>query len=297
MSFSVRAPGSSANLGPGFDALAVAIDLWMQIDVRPCEGQALVDAGAPDLHGGDNLVLTTARRVAADNGWRLPGASVSIQSDIPVARGLGSSAAAIVCGIALASELSGHRLDSQQVIDQAGAIEGHADNIAAAALGGITVAIKTSTGFQTAQLARDLPWTAVLFVPRQTGLTVDARGILPMQVPIEDAAFNVGRSALLVHALRTGDEAALRAAMEDRLHEPYRQALYPHLELIRKRALEAGAACACLSGSGPAILVLTSAWSADDVAAEMQATADEIDLVGEVIQPGIAVSGCCVDRG
>src|SRR5690606_16346528 len=198
MSFEVLVPASSANLGPGFDSLALAIDLHTRVRVVDAGSGRRNDASQPDLHGGENLVLTSMRRLAERAGRHLPPVEIETQSDIPVARGLGSSAAAIVAGLqAAAMLLDGEPLASDELITIGGQLEGHADNVSAAVLGGVTVAVTTGEGYIAAQLAARLAWRPVLFIPQLTAFTSDARGVLPAQVPLSDAAANVGRAALL----------------------------------------------------------------------------------------------------
>lgn len=294
MSFSIRAPASSANLGPGFDALAIGINLWMRVDVWPQDGTEIVDGGSPDLYGGENLVLTTARDIATARGWSMRGARVSVASDIPVARGLGSSAAAIVCGIQLAAQLAGQSISTAELITIGGDIEGHADNVAAAVLGGVTVSVRGDEGYLARRLTTPMPWSVVLFIPSALGLTVEARSVLPSEISIEDAVYNIGRSALLVQAVMTGDPEALRLAMHDRIHQPHRASLFPHLGVLASAAVQAGAAGACLSGAGPAILALTDGGSTSAVAEAMREAAGKLGVEGEVVEPGMAKRGCYI---
>jgi len=292
MSFEVLVPASSANLGPGFDSLALAIDLHTRVRVRQEGDAGRVGAGQIDLYGGEDLVLSSMRYLAGRLGRELPPATIETETEIPVARGLGSSAAAIVAGLqAGALLLSGEPLTSDELISIGGELEGHADNISAAVLGGVTAAVATAEGYIAARLAAHLPWQPVLFIPRLTAFTRDARGILPASVPLTDAAANVGRAALLAHALQTGDDRLLGVAMADQLHQPYRAGMFPHLQPMIDAALGAGAAGACLSGAGPTVLALARAERAAGVRDALALVGEQLGVDGDAVIAAVATGG------
>lgn len=166
MSFSVRVPASSANLGPGFDILAIAVGLYLEVDAEPAEGAPVVLEG-PDLRGGGDLVLDGLRRVASAVGRPCPGCRLRVRSDIPVARGLGSSAAALVAGMLVGNRLLGDPLDRAALLRLACEAEGHGDNVAAALYGGVALAVPTATGWLYRPLTLARPLRAVVFVPEQ----------------------------------------------------------------------------------------------------------------------------------
>lgn len=298
MSFSVRAPASSANLGPGFDSLAIALDIWLHVDVeRVDSGEGAMEHGTQDLLGGENLVLMAMNHTAQELGFQLPPCVVQVKSNIPVARGLGSSAAALVSGVRAAIALNGDdEPDPALVINIAGQLEGHADNVSAAVLGGVTAAVEKGSTFIAARLADSVPWRSVVFVPHTSSLTRESRGVLPDRVPLADAASNVGRAALLVHAFRLGDGRLLSEAMIDRLHQPYRADIFPHLPDAIEAGRAAGAIGVCLSGAGPTILALASDDLAASVGDAIQAASEEHGLFGDVLLPEIALAGCQVVR-
>lgn len=274
-SCSIRVPASSANLGPGFDSLGLALDLWMRVDVErlgDSSGGVRVVA-CDDLLGGGNLVVEAMEVTAARLGLALPACQIAVASDIPVARGLGSSAAAIVAGIHAVGFVLDVPVDSALVVDIGGEMEGHADNISASELGGATVSIRAERGWVAEVLASALPWEVVALVPDAPAFTVEARGILPAAVPIPDAVANIGRAAMLALALREGRGDLLREAMRDRLHQPHRAAIFPHLDPVIDAALASGALGASLSGAGPTILAFADADDADAVAAAMERAA------------------------
>lgn len=268
--------------------MAVALDLWLRVDVTPCGGRGIHDAGSPDLLGGTNLVID-AMRVTADRiGVELPGCEIVVASDIPVARGLGSSAAAIVAGVRAAMLLTGHPITHAVVIDIAGGMEGHADNVSAAELGGVTVAIGVDGGYTAESLVSEVPWIPVVFIPDQPSRTHEARGVLPAAIPLADAASNAGRSALLALALREGRADLLHEAMIDRLHQPYRAAIFPHLTPCLDAAREAGALGACLSGAGPTVLAFATADTSGRVAQAMTDTAEHAGIHGSALTLRVA---------
>lgn len=274
-SCSIRVPASSANLGPGFDSLGLALDLWMRVDVRRLDdaGGGVRVVTCDDLLGGGNLVVEAMEVTAARLGRELPACEIAVSSDIPVARGLGSSASAIVAGIHAAGFVLDIPLDSATVVDVGGEMEGHADNISASEMGGATASIRAERGWVAEVLAPALPWEVVVLIPNAPAFTVEARGILPPAVSIPDAAANIGRAAMLALALREGRGDLLREAMRDRLHQPYRAAIFPHLDPVIDAALAAGALGASLSGAGPTILAFADAADADAVAAAMERAA------------------------
>lgn len=294
-SFSVFAPASSANLGPGFDSLALALDLWLRVDITRVDDGHVRDIGVQDLLGGANLVIEAMTVAAQRLGTEVPGCDVRVSSKIPVARGLGSSAAAIVAGIRAAGELCGTEIPSAQVVDIGGEMEGHADNVSAAALGGVTVSVHTAHGYVADVLTSELPWYAVTFIPNSHSLTKDARNVLPGLVPMRDAAANIGRGILLAHALRTRRADLIHEAMIDHLHQPYRAEIFQHLDPTIAAALDAGAVGACLSGAGPTVLALAALDMAERVGASMASAAAASGVPGRAVTLRILPSGCYVE--
>jgi homoserine kinase len=295
MSFEVLAPASSANLGPGFDSLALALGLYMRVRVSRAGDIAERALEDIDLYGGENLVASSMQHIARTLGRELPEMRVETLSDIPVARGLGSSAAAIVVGLQAGAAVLGEAsLPAADLITIGGTLEGHADNISAAVLGGVTAAVATADGYLAARVATCLVWQPVLFIPRLTAFTRDARGVLPSHVPLPDAAANVGRSALLVHALSSGDDAMLAEAMADRLHQPYRERLFPHLVPMIAVAIAAGASGACLSGAGPAVLALARPERSEQVRQAFERIAGQLRIEGRAVATPLAPHGVVV---
>lgn len=267
----VTVPATSANLGPGFDALGLALDLADDVTARVTGGGLRVEVtgeGAGEVPDGeDHLIVATMLTTFAALGLPRPaGLALTCHNRIPHARGLGSSSAAIVAGILLAralaggSELSHSRLDDAAVLRLAASIEGHPDNVAPCLLGGFTIAWMDQTGPAPEVAARAVSLRPargvqpVIFVPQTKGLTAHARAALPESVPHRDAAFNAARSALLVHAL-TQEPGLLLAATADRLHQDYRAASMPETAALVRR-LRASGVAAVVSGAGPSVLAL-----------------------------------------
>jgi homoserine kinase len=238
VSLRIRAPATTANLGPGFDCAAVALDLWNEVEVA--EGG---DRPPDPAHIGVRAFGLVASPEGLDLRW---------SEEIPRARGLGSSAATIALGLVAAAKWSGQELSLEELLARGGPLEGHSDNLAACLAGGVCL---TWEG-RIARVAETLPLVPVAVIPKQKVQTADARRALPAQVSHADAAFNVARAALLGAGLAQGDVGLLAAAFSDRLHEPYRPSAL--LDAIRAD-LPAGAVGATLSGSGPTVIV----WAED----------------------------------
>jgi homoserine kinase len=247
----VRVPATSANLGPGFDCFGLALDLCNEFVVDPGgTGVAWEGEGAGELpDDGTDAVSTAAASVALESGVGLPSFSLRGVNRIPVARGLGSSAAATVAGVAIADRMLGLALAASDVVRLASALEGHPDNVAAATLGGLTLAYEGGI----VRLDPSPELRPVVLVPEDLRLpTSQARAALPASVSHADAAFTIGRAAIAVVAL-TADPAILPEALKDRVHQPYRLPLVPEANQLFRRLREGGVAV-CVSGSGPSLL-------------------------------------------
>jgi homoserine kinase len=257
----LRVPASSANLGPGFDAVGLALTLYNTVLVEPAERWEIDgerDLGRLATHPAYRGARRALAFVEARDGGRRPRAlRVRQDNDIPLGRGgLGNSATAVVAAAAAAARLAGRSLDEADLITLAAEIEGHPDNAAAAVLGGLVVAVHAEGRVVARRLPLPRPPRVVLAIPSIEIPTSRARSRLPADLPFADAAFSVGRASLLVAALATGDHTLLAVAMEDRIHTPYRAPLVPGLHEALAAARDAGAWGAALSGSGPAVVAL-----------------------------------------
>ncbi|MEV4411089.1 homoserine kinase [Catellatospora sp. NPDC049609] len=266
--YTVLAPATSANLGPGFDALGLALDLCDEVTAWVTEdGKTSVEVtgeGAGELPQDEtHLIVRAMRDTFAELGVQPAGLALHCRNRIPQARGLGSSSAAITAGVTLANALAGGRLTRADEVRIAGRLEGHPDNIAPCLLGGFTIAWTEPGGARAVSLPVAPEIRPTVLVPAVRGLTEQARAALPATVPHPDAAFNAGRSALLVHAL-TAAPGLLFEATEDRLHQGYRAAGMPQTAELVARLREAGVA-AVVSGAGPSVLALSPLPSGFDL--------------------------------
>ena len=266
----LKVPGSTSNLGPGFDALGLALQVYLEVDVLAAE-----DDGAGHLHftfedgapAGENAIAVAIADEARRRRISLPSLELAVRSTIPVQAGLGSSAAAIVAGLRLVHALcsdqeGGDDGDLGRLLDAATALEGHPDNVSASILGGLTASSQGPNGVTSVASAWPSRVRVVIATPRVGLATTKARGVLPSTLSRADAVFNVQRTALLLQAIHTGSLDAIAAALDDRLHQPYRAPLVPGLAeaLAFRHPTVLGA---FLSGAGPSI----GAFVLDDAAA------------------------------
>ncbi|MFN8126831.1 MAG: homoserine kinase [Candidatus Nanopelagicales bacterium] len=288
---SVSVPATSANLGPGFDALGLALDLRDEYAVEFTGSDVVVQSTGADAASlptdESHLVARALRAGLAEFGGPEGGFVLTCRNTIPQGRGLGSSAAAIVGGLALAAAVSG-AADPARLLRLATRLEGHPDNAAAALLGGLTVAWMADGDGRAVTLPVHPDVVPVIFVPDRTSPTAQARAALPDSVPHADAAFNAGRSALLIAAMTSHPEL-LFDATGDRLHQEQRRAAYPEaLDLVT--ALRADGLAAVVSGAGPTVLVLTHGTGAAAVVARApEGYTARVARVGVgVATPGVA---------
>ncbi|MEU0551545.1 homoserine kinase [Micromonospora sp. NPDC005979] len=287
----VRVPATSANLGPGFDALGLALGLYDDLAAEVSSGGVQVTVtgqGAGELPADDQHLVVRAMRATFDVlGAQPTGLSVECVNRIPQARGLGSSSAAIVAGVLLARALvadGGERLDEPALLRLAAEIEGHPDNVAPCLLGGFTLAWTGTDGARAVSLPVADAVRPTVFVPSERGLTATARAALPATVPHADAALNAGRAALLVHALTT-DPALLMPATVDRLHQDYRAAGMPGTSSLVSALREAGVA-AVVSGAGPSVLAFGEPPVGFDAGTDWQIWKLPIDVSGARVARG-----------
>ncbi|QDR80732.1 homoserine kinase [Sporomusa termitida] len=259
----VRVPGTTANCGPGFDAVGIACTIYNDLELTLNDqggiSLAVMGEGAGAIPAdGSNVAVKAIQMVLAKTGCKLNGIHLKMVNNIPLARGLGSSAAAIVGGLVAANELTGNTLTKEDILGMATAIEGHPDNVAPAIFGGITVSIMDSGNAKYLRLQPAKAFSMVAVIPEFNLSTKAARKVLPDSVPFADAVFNVSRTALLIGALCTGELKLLSHALEDRLHQPYREQLIPGMAQVLAAARQTGALGAALSGAGPCLLAFTA---------------------------------------
>ncbi len=276
----IRVPASSANLGPGFDSFAVALPLLAEFEMHPARTWSFRGDRDGLPVGEDNLFVVAARAVGKAAGQNIAAQHVEQRSTIPIARGLGSSAAAIVGGAVAANALLGEPFDRRSLLRVATEVEGHADNVAAALYGAFTLALPDEGGPVATRIAFPRMWRLCVFVPNNTLATEDARRVLPDLVSRADAIFNLSHAAALVAAVLRSDGTLLSLAMNDRLHQPARTRLVPALGEIIAAARGAGAFGAALSGAGPSVLAIAPVRLAPRVVSAMEETAEQHGVGG-----------------
>jgi homoserine kinase len=303
----VEVPASSANLGAGFDCMAVALGLVNRISVEvrgwsrgetevtvdgEGHGELTGERGNPFVAGLEAALQAAHGDVPDGVGWRL-----EMRNEIPIARGLGSSAAAVVGGLLAGNALVGERLTSADLLRLATRIEGHPDNVAAALLGGFVVSADLEEGIESVRFDAPRDLRAVLFVPDRRLPTDEMRRVLPERVPRADAVANLGRVALGVAGIATGRYELLRSLSLDRLHEPYRASIYPELPRLVGAARQGGAIAASLSGAGSTVIAFSdSVASIAQIEASLTAAAADCDIPGQLLVVSPRNVGATVTR-
>ena len=252
----IRVPATTANLGPGFDAFGCALSLYTDVTFEEMD-EGLEITGCPEEFAGpDNLAYVSYCATLATMSEELRGVKIHIRADIPVCRGLGSSAALLVAGAMGANVLRGNKLSTQGLLNITNAMEGHPDNIAPAFFGGLTASMVDNGLPVTVNFPLHPDWEFLALVPDFDLPTTLAREVLPNQYSRADAVYNIAHGAMVLKALELGDEKLLRNAMQDKLHQNYRKKLIPDYEKIEALVRTTGAAF-CLSGAGPTLLCIT----------------------------------------
>ena len=263
-SVKVRVPGTSANCGPGFDCLGVACTIYNELELTLLEEERLdieiTGDGAENIPVDErNIVWRSIQKLLerAGKAQEYKGAIIRMNNGVPLSRGLGSSATAIVGGLKAANECLGNPFTNRDLLQMATEIEGHPDNVAPAIFGGFTVSIVRNGKPECFSLMPKLPLKLVVTVPDFFLPTKAARAVLPTEVPMKDAVFNIGRAAMLTAALCKGNKSFLRSVFDDALHQPYRAKLIPGMYDVFKAARAAGALGASMSGAGPCLIAFT----------------------------------------
>lgn len=254
----VRVPATTANIGPGFDSMGCALALYNYITCEVLPAGKLVITGCPEPYQNEeNLAVQGYRAVLSRLGLPNEGLSLNIRAEIPVCRGLGSSAAMIAGGAAAANLLHGASLSSAELLAVTNEIEGHPDNLAPAIYGGLTASLVEDGIPRTVRLplSPTLRWVAA--IPNFELSTHIARAVLPKKVAFTDAVYNASHAAVLAGALGSDDRELIAMALRDRLHQPYREKLIPEYNKVKTAAEQCGAIAFCISGAGPTLLALT----------------------------------------
>ncbi len=275
----IRVPATTANLGPGFDCLGMALKLYLNLEIEEIEEGFVIEyrgEGAEKFSAKKkedtliwksmNLVLKRTHKDIHKKGLK-----IRVFNEIPITKGLGSSASAIIGGIAGASKLYNVDLTNREMLELALSLEGHMDNITPALIGGLTLAYKTGREeIRWARIKTPLDLRIVVVIPEFTLNTKEMRKVLPQKVALPEAIFNLSRSALLVNALQNSDWEVLAEAMEDRLHQPYRAPFIPGIEDMFSQIKKTGLAGVALSGSGPSVVSLTKVGSEEVISKIMK---------------------------
>ena len=256
MKVTVQVPATSANLGPGFDSFGLALSLYNYISLEETESSLEFIGCDPTYANEDNLIFQAYKAAMDYMGLPIKGLRVEIEANIPISRGLGSSAALLTAGAMGANALHGSPLSLQQILEVTNPIEGHPDNLAPAIFGGMTASMMVGEQPITVPCPLHSDWKFLALVPDFPLSTSAARSVLPKSYSRADAVYNVGRGALVIKALELGDEALLAMAMDDKIHQPYRRSLIADYGIIEDMAKAQGAAF-CLSGAGPTLLCVT----------------------------------------
>ena len=261
----VRVPGTSANCGPGFDCLGVATTIYNYLDLTLLRSNKFVvdssGEGADKIpRGKRNLTWQAVHRLLQEVGREdeFKGAIIRTKNNVPLSRGLGSSSTAIVAGLTAANEILGSPLDKNGLLKLATEIEGHPDNVAPAIFGGFTVSIMNQGEVQTFSFMPRIKLKLIVTVPDFELSTRLARKVLPKNVSMKDAIFNISRASMLVAALVKGNEKLLPFAFDDALHQPYRKKLVPGMTEVFDAAKSAGALGAAISGAGSCLIAFTT---------------------------------------
>jgi homoserine kinase len=286
----VRVPASTSNLGSGFDAFGLALQLYLSVEMEmSAEGLLILIAGegATEIPSNEeNLMVKSAKKVFEKLSKPLPGLKIKIYNQIPLFRGLGSSGAATIAGLVGAIELANAKLTNREILSLANEIEGHPENASASLLGGLTINGIDHGEVISKKVEVDENLKAVLLIPEDKISTHQARKVLPQTVPHKDAVFNLQRSALLAHAFISRDYQTLRVAMQDKLHQPFRKRLVPNYDEFEALGYQHGALGVCISGSGSTILGLTLG-DGQDLQSSWKEKVSELNLKAQVVVAGI----------
>ncbi|MFS0691114.1 homoserine kinase [Sporosarcina sp. 179-K 8C2 HS] len=271
--FTIVVPATTANLGPGYDSVGMALSLYMTVSVTPADTWSVQYEGdeyAKLTTGSDNLIVRTVQEVAERFGKEAAPHSLKVSSDIPLGKGLGSSATAIAAGIVIADTLLGLDLQPVEKARIGSELEGHSDNVTAALLGGITVTYFTQGELEIIHLPSPAIGAVVLVPPKALG-TEESRGLLPKELPHSEAVAGSAASSMMTTAMAIGDwELAGRMMEKDVFHEPYRKKLFPEIEGIRAYCHEIGAYGMTISGAGPSLFVAVKEGTEEEVAEKLK---------------------------
>ena len=292
MRFIIKVPATSANLGPGFDALGLALDLWNVTTITPAKEFSVhvTGEGAGRLASGkNNLLVRAAQRLAERVGKSLSPFHADCVNQIPLSSGMGSSSAAILTGLLAGNALLENPFSREEILNLACEMEGHPDNVAAAMMGGLVVSTMENGKVIARQIPIGMDVHITIALPDFYLPTKQARAALPKKVPMKNAVHNISRTALVVEAFRTGDLELLGKAMTDKLHQPYRLKLIPGAASAMNAVKEAGASAVALSGAGPSLIAFSTGEAG--IGESMKRAFEAAGLEARIFRLGVSSRG------
>jgi homoserine kinase len=297
--FTVNVPATTANLGAGFDCIGAALTLYNQVTFSPSDLlQITVTGEEADRVSCDekNLIYQSFLKLYQHVQKTPPPVAIAIKLGVPLARGLGSSATAIVGGLVGANQMAGSPLSLSEIMELAIAIEGHPDNVVPALIGNCQLSVGEAGNWQICEIPWHRDLVAVLAIPDFELSTEEARSVLPKSIDRADAIFNIAHMGLLIRGLETNREDWLRMALDDKLHQPYRQALIQGYERVKTAAIAAGAYGMVISGAGPTLLALTNSQQADKVALAMKEAWQQEGVLPQVRAISLDTHGATINK-
>lgn len=292
----VRVPATSANMGPGFDCLGVALNLYNEYGFEEIEDGLVFEGFPKEFSNKDNIIYKSMLKVFEVCKYKIKGIKIKLlKNDIPIARGLGSSSSCIVAGLVGANNLLGNKLSKNDLLNLAVEIEGHPDNVAPALFGGIVIAVieNGKTIYEKIENKNNLSFISI--IPDFKLETEKARSVLPKNLTYEDSVYNIGRAALIAIGLNNGNNEILRIACKDKLHEPYRNSLIKGIDLIKKEAYNNGALASYLSGAGPTIMIIVERLGC--FTKSMEAFLKDMKFSYKILELSVDIKGAIVIEG
>lgn len=307
MKVSVKVPATTANLGPGFDCMGMALPIYNTVTIEETvlpgtgieinvisEDDKADELSLEHIPLDENSIIYKAVELLYNSIGQTPSElKITIHTQIPVARGLGSSASVIVGGLLAANELLGRPADEAALLSIATEVEGHPDNVTPAIVGGLVITSSEEDG-SIVYKKLDWPkeWSITVCIPEYELATDISRSVLPKEVPMQDAVFNIKRMGMFVHAIHTKDSALMKLALKDKLHQPYRMKLVPGLEKITENLKHEENVLGCvLSGAGPAILVISEKNNLDKIKSIVRDTWNDLNIKAEIITLPVEENG------
>ena len=297
MKISIRVPATSANLGPGFDALGLALDLWNETTVTSAEEFLVTVTGEGEdrlAPGRNNLIVRAAQKLAERVGKTLPPFHAECVNHVPLSSGMGSSSAAILTGLLAGNALLDEPFSREEILNFASEMEGHPDNVAPALLGGLVVAIINEGQVIARQIPIGMDMCITIVLPDFYLPTKQARAALPKRISMKNAVHNISRAVLVTEAFRTGDLSLLGKVMTDTLHQPYRLPLIPGAHSALDAAKEAGADAVALSGAGPGLIAFSSKAEAG-IGESMKRTFEAAGLQARIFNLKVGTTGAILE--